>query len=81
MAPDDAQLLVCHGQPYIFNHQMQFFYPFGNAAPLYLLKDLPRPVPGGSTGSSSSGRAEASLLLLGCGDLRDLFYTLALEDR
>jgi hypothetical protein len=62
----ERDVLVSHPSPCVFVN-VNFFYAFGNTPPSHLLKDLPR------------GRA--SLLLLGCGDLRDLLYTLACEAR
>lgn len=84
MAQEEAEVFVCHGQQYIFDQAVKFFYPYGNTPPFYLLRDLParasEAMPIGAC-SSSGTKAQASLLLLGCGDLRDLFYTLALEGR
>jgi hypothetical protein len=85
MAQEEAEVFVCHGQQYIFDQAVKFFYPYGNTPPFYLLRDLPKPAARASEavplGARSSPKAQASLLLLGCGDLRDLFYTLALEGR
>ena len=48
---------------------VHFFYPFGNIPPTYLLQHVP------------ATQSKAHCLLLGCGDLRDLFFTLVCEDR
>lgn len=42
------------------------FYAYDNRPPTYLLKDL-------------GGQEDAAVLVLGCGDMKDLFFTLACE--
>lgn len=76
---DGADVLVPHGAHNIMCN-VNFFYPFGNTAPLHLLARSPRPSRPVGDGSSSPA-PPASLLLLGCGDLRDLFFTLLCEER
>lgn len=51
---------------------MHFFYPWGNTRPLYLLQNVP---------PRTDDQQATRVLLLGCGDFRDILFTLACEER
>ena len=65
---------LTHPLPTIFIN-FNFFYPWGNTRPLYLLQNAP------PSNSSTGNEPSAAVLLLGSGDFRDILFTLACEDR
>lgn len=59
--------LIPYAMPTIFECSRTFFYPWGNTPPVYLTQHTPP--------------LDSSVLLLGCGDLRNVLYTLVCEQR
>lgn len=80
--PDRAPVDVLVPHPvHTLYPMVHYFHPFGSTQPLHLLSHCPRPAHAEAGGTSTSAAHATSLLLLGCGDLRDLFYTLLCEER